>query len=633
LREFTKSWMFTVLMGLLIAAFAIFGLKDPAGQVNSNEVITAGKRTVTADQFKERFDQIKTEQAEKGQTITNEDFVKQGYHLQLLKNIANQTAFLAWLDKMGVKPSDKLVVGEVTKQPAFYDPVTGKFDRAQYRKLLAANQLTEITYQNQTRDQLAASQFLDAAMAGLKTPRIFAATGAAIGLQKRDTSVFVLSPDSIEKPPVPTDADLQAFYNKNHAQWQLPELRTAQIVVFSPAAYAKSVTVDEDALRKVYQTRLPTLVTPETRTFTEITAPNMNAAKAISEGLKAGKDAQSLAKANKGAVLPFIQKAQSEVPDAKIAAAAFAMKTGEVSDPIQGSLGIAVVQMGDIKIGSTPSFESVRDQLKDEYVKDQAADKVNTVVNEFQKAHEAGEDFEATAKKLGLTPQLLLPMTADGKAGPQQDYSHYGNLAKDVYDLQLNGTSDVEELGDGQYFALKLVKIDPAGAPPYDKIKGELGQLWTIDKVNTALQAAGDSAKARLAKGESLDSVAASYHAKVEKIDGVDRQTGQKLPPALANRIFFGKPGDTFVAQIQQFQFAVGHIDAVHQADPNAANVVTTIMRTQMSQGVAGDIAGLTQTSASQVIKTKTYPAAAIRALGVTPPDPKDAKKDAKSKS
>lgn len=642
LREFTKSWIFTALMALLIASFAVFGLRDIFNPVNDSNVITAGKRTVTASDFKQRFDIIKQQQADQGQTITNEDFVKAGYHIQMLDDWAKQTALLAWLDKIGVKPSAKLVVDQIAKNPAFFDPVTGHFDRESYRKWLYQRQESEDSYENDARDQLAISQFFGAGMAGLKTPRIFSAAYASVVMQKRDTSLFVISPDSVDKPPVPTDAELQTYYNDNHAQWQLPEMRTALVVVFSPAAYVKSITIDEDALRKLYQTRLPSLVTPETRTFTEITAPNMNAAKAISDGLKAGKDAQTLAKANKGAVLPFIQKMQSDVPDTKIAAAAFAMKTGEISDPIQGSLGIAVVQMGDIKIGSTPSFESVRDQLKDDYVKDQAADKVNAVAQEFQKAHEAGDDFEATAKKLGLTVEPLLPMRPDGKAGPQQDYSHYGNLVKDVFDLQLNGTSDVEELGDGQFFALKLIKVDPAGAPPFEKVKDQLGQIWTMTKVTAAVQTASESAKARLTKGESIDAVAASYHAKVQKIDGLDRQMAQrgKMPDGLTSSIFGGQQGDVFTTPVGQMgpagpvQIAVGHIDAVHQADPNAANVSTTVLGTQMSQAVENDIAELSQSSAKKVIKTATYPAAASRALGVTPPDPKAKdSKDAKSKS
>jgi peptidyl-prolyl cis-trans isomerase D len=63
LRDFTKSWIFTALMGLLIASFAVFGLRDVFGSAAGNDVIVAGDRHVTADEFKQQFDNYKTQQA------------------------------------------------------------------------------------------------------------------------------------------------------------------------------------------------------------------------------------------------------------------------------------------------------------------------------------------------------------------------------------------------------------------------------------------------------------------------------------------------------------------------------------------------------------------------------------------
>ena len=66
LREFTKSWIFTALMGLLIASFAFFGLRDVFTPVNDNNVIIAGKRTVSADEFKKDFETVQAGPGRKG---------------------------------------------------------------------------------------------------------------------------------------------------------------------------------------------------------------------------------------------------------------------------------------------------------------------------------------------------------------------------------------------------------------------------------------------------------------------------------------------------------------------------------------------------------------------------------------
>jgi len=629
-RDFTKTWAFKALMVVLIAGFAVFGLRDVFSPMSGNDVITAGKREVTDNDFKQQFDNWKQQQVQQGQQpISNEDFVSQGLHVEMLNQLANQTAFMAWLDKTGVKPSAKLIVQQLAQIPAFVNSVTGKFDPQAYRQLLAQKGISEKTAESEFSDQVAFQHFSDAAIAGLKAPRIYATVEGAVITQARDSSIFVLAPNNVGQPPQPTDADLTAFYKENLSKLQLPEMRTAQVVMFAPEQFAADIPVNEDDIHKMYQDRLPTLSTPETRTFVEITAPNMAAANAISAALKAGQDPETVAKANKGSVLDYAEKPKSAVPDAKIADAAFAMKTGEVSGPVQGSLSIGVIRMGDIKIGSTPSYESVHEQLVNDYKKDKAADKLNQVVNDFQKAHEAGEDFEATAKRLNLKVVPLLPMTAEGKTpNPQEDYSRYPALVKDVFDLAPGSTSDVEELGNNQYVAIKLINVKPAGAPPFDQIKDQLALGWRSEKMNDMITAKADEAKARLAKGESFAAVAASYKAQVQPISNLSREAAQnsKLPQPLVSHIFFGKVGDVFTAPVAQFQIAVGRIDAIHQADPANANTMATIMGQQLSRAAVQDIGQIAQKSAYKTMKVKTNPNAAARALGVTPPDAKDKK-------
>ena len=42
---------------------------------------------------------------------------------------------------MGIRPSDKDVAAQIAKIPAFFNPVSGKFDKALYQQRLAQNAL------------------------------------------------------------------------------------------------------------------------------------------------------------------------------------------------------------------------------------------------------------------------------------------------------------------------------------------------------------------------------------------------------------------------------------------------------------------------------------------------------------
>jgi len=628
-REFTKSWIFKGLMVLLVASFAVFGLRDVFNKVGGDNVVTAGARTVTSTEFKSDFDRYKQnyEQQNQGQTLSNDQFVQSGDHVQMLNEIADQTAFSAWLDSVGVKPSAKMIVGEIAKIPAFFNSVTGRFDKDIYRQRLAESQMTEKQLDDSISDDIASQQYITAAVSGFKAPRIYAATQAAMNMQARDASVFIVNEKNVTMPTPPTDADLTSFYNSRLEQLKMPELRQASVVRFAPDSYLKSITIDETAVRKLYDDRLKTLATAEARSFVVVSTQSQADASAISAALKSGQTPDAAAKAHKGQVIAYDQKPQKDVPDAKIATAAFALKTGEVSDAVQGTLGFAVIKMGDIKTGSTPSYESLHAELAQDYVKEQAANRVNKDSNAFSDAVRAGKDFDATAKELGLTVVKLDPMTAQGQTNnPQVSYSKFTALVKAIYDLPSVGSaSDVEELGEGQYFAVRLDVLKPAGAPPLNQIKGELAQYWMAEKVAAAVQDVADKAVERLKKGESFAAVAASLNAQVKPLNNLNRATIQQtgLPQALAGRIFSGQTGESFSTPLNQVNIAVGRIDAIHQADAQQANSMATMIGSQMTQSIQRDLAMTTRSAARTVVKTQVYPNTAAQALGVTPPDPK----------
>ena len=635
LRAFTKSWIFQGVLVLLIASFAIYGLRDVFGSHPTNAVIVAGDRTFTDIDFKRDFENYKKNFAQQnpGQTFSLDDFVASGQHLAMVDELANQVGLSAWLDQIGVKPSKQLIGDQVAKEQAFINPVTGLVDKATYIKVLGENGLDVTTFEKDLSDRIATAQYGDAALAGLKAPRIAGAIEAAFTTQTRDGSFFVLSPDTVAKPGTPTDADLLAFYKAHAKELTIPELRQAVLVRFDPAEIAATIPADEDALKKAYAAQQSTLGTPEQRSFVEVTAPNAGAANAIAAALKAGQSPDAVAVANGGKVIAYQSKTQADVPDTKIAAAAFAMKAGDVSAPVTGDLGIGVVKLNDIKAGSVPSYESVHAKLLADYQQAKAADKVNQIVNDFQKAHDAGEPFDTTVQKMGLKTVPLPPMTAQGRtANPQVDYSRFPKIVQDVYSLQVGQSSDVEEVGNGQFFALKLVSDQPAGPPPFDKVKDDLAKAWTIDKVATAVSAEADQAMTRLNAGDKLEKVAADLHVAVQPVTGVDRaDTAKKSNPVMVAHLFMAKPGETFQAATDRIHVAIGRLDAVHQAAPAAANAAAAAIRPQFTNSMAEDAGNITRKAARAAVKAQTYPEVAVRAIGVTPADQSSSSSKGKS--
>ena len=223
---------------------------------------------------------------------------------------------------------------------------------------------------------------------------------------------------------------------------------------------------------------------------------------------------------------------------------------------------------------------------------------------------------------MGLKVVQLPPMTADGKTmNPQVDYSRFPTIVKDVYDLQVNQSSDVEEMGGGQYYAVKLVMDKPAGPPPFEQIKTQLAQGWTISKVAAAVSAQADQATARINAGESFAKVAADMHSPVQTVTGVDRGDRAKKVnnPDTVGHMFVSKPGETFQSATDPVHISIVHLDAIHQADPTTVNTTAAQIRERFTGSFAQDLGSVTRQAARVAMKTKTFPTAAARALGVNP--------------
>ncbi|CAN7233136.1 SurA N-terminal domain-containing protein [Phenylobacterium sp. LjRoot225] len=627
-RTFAKSWVAAVLIGLLVVAFAVFGLDDIFEKNVSNSVVVAGSRKVSPTDFRREFDQMrKRAEQEMGQPITAEVAAANGLDRQVLQGVATREAFAELLHKIGVRPSDKEVVEQIAKIPAFFDSVSGRFDKEQYEQRLAQNDMTVAGFEGMLRDEMAQQHLVAALTNSLQIPRAYSAMAAIYALENRDVAYLTVGPASVPQPAAPTDAQLTAFMKENAAQLTLPEFRVLTLVRFSPLMVGANLAVDEAELKKRYDFRKDTLSTPETRSLVQIPAKDAPAAQAISARLQRGEDPAAVAKAVGVDAIAYEGKPQSAIADHKVAAAAFKLQPGQVS-MVQGDLGLAVVKITGVTPGKTVSFEEARPALEAELRKDAASEKVYALTEAYSDAHQKGANLTEAAEKAGVAATTIGPVSKDGR---DQQGQPVGGLTQKLMDtafsLPSGGESEVVEAGNGEYFAVRVEKVVPPAMPPLAAIKPQLTQAWMMREVGKAMQAKAEALAARVRKGESLEAVAASSGAKLTRVPGVDRRTGPQNPlmsQEILGAVFGGKPGEVFTARGRGFDMAVGKVEATHVGDPAQLAQLTEQARPQMTQTIFREIGQSAQGAARQTLKTKVDYNLARTAIGLEPLTTKD---------
>lgn len=623
-RKFSKSWVAAAILGTLALGFVVVQQTDVFHPTLKGAVVSAGDRSVTPADFKREFDRAKAgAEQQNRRPISLEEAVTNGLDRQLLTELTTRESFLALLDKIGVRPSDKLIAEQYHSIPAFFDQITGKFDKKLYEERLASNGLTSKRFEQEIRDELAESQVSLAMVHGLRIPRAYAALAAIYGLERRDIGYFEISPTSVPMPARPTDAQLTQLMKENAGALTQPEFRVLSAVVFSPGQFAATMPIDPAELQKRYEFRRDTVSAPETRSVIQIPAKDQAGAQAIAARLAKGEDPAAIAKSAGVDVITHTDKPLSAFTDHKIGAAAFALKAGETSGPVQGDLGLAVLKVAKVTPGHTVSLEELRPQLEAEIRKDAATEKVYELTQTYEDARDSGANLIDAAKKAGVQVVTLQPISRQGTGMNRQPVPGIPpKLLEAGFSLPSGGESDLLDAGQGEYYAVRVEKIIPSALPPLADVRPQLEAYWMNRALLQALTARANKFQEELKAGKTLEAVATEAGSSVTRVVALDRQSaGQSkaLSQDALIKAFGAKPGATFVAQDVKPGLIVAKVEGVHPPTGPAAARIAEDSRPQLTMALFQELGESARQAAKTKIKATSDYNAARTALGLEP--------------
>ena len=119
---------------------------------SNDDVIEAGARSMSMADFKTQIDQEKKQYEQEqnnGQVIPMDELVKAGVAGAMAQELATQQGFAAWMQGIGLRPSDSVVADALKQVPAFFNPGHRRSLRqgtAMTRALASEKGLTEATF-------------------------------------------------------------------------------------------------------------------------------------------------------------------------------------------------------------------------------------------------------------------------------------------------------------------------------------------------------------------------------------------------------------------------------------------------------------------------------------------------------
>lgn len=621
LRDKSTGWFATVILGLLIVPFAIFGID----QYNVGGGSTAVARIdtppsywpgapkfwpvsmlydhaeISQDEFRSRLERERQAQREaEGEAFDAIAFDSAENKREILERMIDEKIGALSATAAGMGISDGQVQKEIMTIPAFIG-ADGKFDSNAYIMGLRTlsppqtpRQFEQVIRDNlQERlltEQLATSSFV--------TPKELDNLLKLSG-ETRDAALIAVP--TVADTAAVTDAEIKTWYDTHKGQLQAPESVNLEYVIIDAAKLPPPAPVTEAQIRAQYDKDIAKYTGTETREASHILV-NLPA--------NAGKDQQDEAKRKidaiyaevtaAGADFAAVAKAKSEDTGSKAQGgslgavgkgtmpaafdtALFSMTAAGISKPVKTDFGWHVIQLRKINASNARSFEQVKAEIAAELNKANAARNLNTVTGKVLDAvYSNPQDLKTPATANGLTVVTAGPLLRSSNEGVFATPAVKREAFKESL-IKDKAVGDPIDLSPTQKMLLRVTAHQPAATLPLAKVRDEIIAQVRLERANKVAMTKANAIMAKIKAGSPVAGATAGLPMRV--LNGVPRQA-QGLDSKMSEAIFAIPASAKGAAAVKVFTLTNGQpmLVELRKVTPGDTSQYTPAMRNQLLQ-------------------------------------------------
>src|SRR6516165_9323747 len=529
LRKASSNWLGKAVMaavvGFLVISFAIWGIGDIFRGFGRSTVAKIGHTEITIEQFRTLYnDRLQQYSRQIGRPISADQARATGLDRAAIRQIFSEILLDERVHALGLALSDAEVAKQITNDPGFRGP-NGQFDRFRFEQIIRNAGYTEPRFVAEQRRQSLRRELAGTIASGLRAPRTLVEAANRYENEQRSIEYVLLDRALAGEIPPPPPEVLAKYFEERKSQFRTPEYRKLVIVSLIPGEQARWIEISDADLKRAYEERRARYVTPERRHILQIDFPNAEAASAAAERIAKGASfteiAKELGKSEKDIDLGTVPKAA--VIDRAAADAAFALKEGEVSAPVQGRFGTVLVQVLKIEPEQVRPFEQVAGELKQELAAARAKSEIFDLYNKIEDARAEGKSLAEAAANLKLEAGTIeVDRSGRDAAGTPVKLPDAERLLAAAFTTDVGVERDPLRFQDG-YIWYDVTGISPSRERSLDEVKDQVEARWREQEIATRLETKATEMLDKLKAGGTLAEIAAANHLKVETLTGLKR--------------------------------------------------------------------------------------------------------------
>lgn len=515
-----------IVLGLIILTFAFFGVDSyfrGGGAVNEVATIDDSKISVqeyarSLRQAQDRIRQQGQQNAQMSAYLNSPEFRR-----AVLDEMIQRRLLLQQASKSGMAVSVDEIRSVIVSVQAFYDE-DGKFSVAQYEQLLRAQNLTPAQFEQQIEQDLLLGRILNSIAGTAFMPEKVVDRLVRIRAQEREVSQLLISPVDFRDQVEVTEEEAKKYFEENRSLFRIPERAKVEYLVLTPEVAAANVAVSDEELKRVYEQRLSEFQSPEERRAShilitvgsEVGDEEKAAAKATAEEIYkqlqvaperfaelARENSGDPGSAEQGGDLGFFQRGfmVKEFEDA-----AYALKKGEISAPVETQFGFHIIRIDAIKPVKTTPFKEVREQLLKEVREDRVQEAYLEAAQTFSDlVYTEYDSLKPAADALNLTIQQSDWISPSGGGiNPLLNNQQLLEAVFSAESLEERRNTQAIEVQPNTLLSARVAEHALPTDMPFEDVSQDIMQFLKSERAVEMAEQEGEAILAKLSNGERV---------------------------------------------------------------------------------------------------------------------------------
>ncbi len=532
-------WVAGGIIGLIAITFIFWGVDFNLG--GATYAARVNGEEISLREFDREYQNELYEYQEYYQTDLDEA-LRRELRRNVLERLIELSAMRQRVREAGYYISDERVVESIASIPTFQ--IDGRFSPDVYRAQLRFQGLTPAGFEQLQRQQLEIMEMRNGLFDSTFLPPNEFRRYIELYYQQREIGYALFPVDAYIDDVAVDEESVAAHFNANRSRYRTPEAVELEYLEVRLSDIAAEIDVSDEALRAFYERERDRFETVEERR-----------ARHMLFEVAGGDDAAALERATSARqrVLDGEEFAAvaTEVSDDvgtrasggdlgwmtlgmlgdEFDEALFQLDQGEVSEPVRTSFGYHVIRLDGIRAGDTVSFESLRDELYEEYSRTAAEDRYFDLANELaDRAFDAYDELGSVAAQTDLPLRTIERFTRSGADDRFSNSAPVIQAAFSSESLERRLNSRLLELSDDHVAVVRVREHFPPADQPLEDVYDDIVAELTRQRAEELARQAADAFHAQSANMVATLAAAGSVAAQTE----TETETGVEAGDAVS---------------------------------------------------------------------------------------------------